>query len=408
MAEKTIFCPHCNQELSIDEQYLGMEVECPICNKTFAATEKKIAVAPVTTQAEPEVANKVLLYLLGKQSVALAKNILNFAAPKVKSMMSTVADNINNRNDNSDTSDSSDDRVILSSFFEKVKPESDLESVVDMLCFNFMTAKQFAAFNRVKATDHEYWKNLDILKRFGKDTSQLVAEPQMLTEPVMAVAKSDNVDPKAAYFVDQTGEWHLANSLVYITKLYTFEDQLFAYRAIWDYASQCVWNEDTEAFFFTDITNISTSTVYGSAIERILPSSTIPRSLYGFGLLIGLLVMGIGGCASTDKLGQAIAVGFLLILFFLAIAFIVYFLMIKRRKRSVRRLERFDIQSSSGSAFSISILSDDWLKIKRNLYHKKANWMEGVIQDYTTRSEEEKIIHAIRKMIEEKKVSVNE
>ena len=34
--------------------------------------------------------------------------------------------------------------------------------------------------------------------------------------------------------------------------------------------------------------------------------------------------------------------------------------------------------------------------------------MEGVIQDYTTRSEEEKIIHAIRKMIEEKKVSVNE
>ena len=67
----------------------------------------------------------------------------------------------------------------------------------------------------------------------------------------------------------------------------------------------------------------------------------------------------------------------------------------------------FDIQSSSGSAFSISMLSDEWLKIKRNLYHKKANWMEGVIQDYTTRSEEEKIIHAIRKMIEEKKVANN-
>ena len=176
----------------------------------------------------------------------------------------------------------------MSSFFEKVKPESDLESVVDMLCFNFMTAKQFAAFNRVKATDHEYWKNLDILKRFGKDTSQLVAEPQMLIEPVMAVPKSDNIDPKAAYFVDQTGEWHLANSLVYITKLYTFEDQLFAYRAIWDYASQCVWNEDTEAFFFTDITNISTSTIYGSAIERILPSKMIlaAAAIIGFVLFI--------------------------------------------------------------------------------------------------------------------------
>jgi hypothetical protein len=50
------------------------------------------------------------------------------------------------------------------------------------------------------------------------------------------------------------------------------------------------------------------------------------------------------------------------------------------------------------------MVSEEWLKIKRNLYHKKANWMEGV----TTRSEEEKIIHAIRKMIEEKKVALNE
>ena len=406
MAEKTIFCPHCNQELSIDEQFLGMEVECPICNKTFAATEKKIAVAPVTAQAEPEVANNVSLNLLGKQGVDLAKNILNFAAPKVKSMMSTVADNINNRNDNSDTSDSSDDRVILSSFFEKVKPESDLESVVDMLCFNFMTAKQFAAFNRVKATDHEYWKNLDILKRFGKDTSQLVAEPQMLTEPVMAVAKSDNVDPKAAYFVDQTGEWHLANSLVYITKLYTFEDQLFAYRAIWDYASQCVWNEDTEAFFFTDITNISTSTVYGSAIERILPSKMIVAVAMIIGIMLLMVCCIIAAC--NDDFSGILVLGFILCVVSIFIGILINISKTKRRKRSVRRLEMFDIQSSSGSTFSISMLSDEWLKIKRNLYHKKANWMEGVIQDYTTRSEEEKIIHAIRKMIEEKKVSGNE
>jgi hypothetical protein len=371
-----------------------MEVECPTCNKTFAATEKKIAAVPVTAQAEPEVANNVSIKQLGKQGADLAKNILNFAATKAKPMMSTVADNINNGNDNSDTSDSSDDRVILSSFFEKVKPESDLESVVDMLCFNFMTAKQFAAFNRVKAIDHEYWKNLDILKRFGKNTSQLVAEPQMLTEPVMAVPKSDNVEPKVAYFVDKEGDWHLANSLVYITKLYTFENQLFAYRAVWDYTSQCVWHEDTEAFFFTDITNISTSTVYGSAVERILPSKKVPAALVVLGILLGIITMAVGYAV----------IGFLIILFFVGIAAISYYLMIKKRKRSVRRLEMFDIQSSSGSTFSISMVSEEWLKIKRNLYHKKANWMEGV----TTRSEEEKIIHAIRKMIEEKKVALNE
>ena len=116
------------------------------------------------------------------------------------------------------------------------------------------------------------------------------------------------------------------------------------------------------------------------------------------GILLGIITMAV----------ENVGMGFLVILILVGIAAISYFLMIKKRKRSVRRLEMFDIQSSSGSTFSISMISDEWLKIKRNLYHKKANWMEGVIQDYTTRSEEEKIIHAIRKMIEEKKVSVNE
>ena len=404
MAEKTIFCPHCNQELSIEEQYLGMEVECPTCNKNFTAVEKKtVSIPNAAVQAPATSSSNESLKQLGKQGVDLAKNILNFSALKVKSMISSVVDNIDNNNN---TTDSNDDRVILSSFFEKVKPESDLESIVDMLCFNFMTYKQFAAFERVREADHEYWKNLDILKRFGKDSAKLVAEPQMLIEPVMAVAKSDNVDPKAAYFVDQTGEWHLANSLVYITKLYTFEDQLFAYRAIWDYASQCVWNEDTEAFFFTDITNISTSTVYGSAIERILPSKMIVAVAMIIGIML-LMVCCIIAAFNDDSLG-VVVLGFILCVVSIFIGILINISKTRKRKRSVRRLERFDIQSSSGSAFSISILSDEWLKIKRNLYHKKSNWMEGVIQDYTTRSEEEKIIHAIRKMIEEKKVSVNE
>ena len=405
MADQIISCPHCNQELSIAEEYLGMEVSCPTCNQTFAAAEKKAAAIPVAAVQTPAAANgNESFKQLGKQGVDIAKNILNFSAPKVKSMISSIVDNTGNSNN---TIDSSDDRVILSSFFEKVKPESNLESVVDMLCFNFMTYKQFAAFERVREADHEYWKNLDILKRFGKDSSQLVAEPQMLIEPVMAVAKSDNIDPKAAYFVDQTGEWHLANSLVYITKLYTFEDQLFAYRAIWDYASQCVWNEDTEAFFFTDITNISTNTIYGSAIERILPSKMILAAAAIIGFVLFMFFCVIAFCSNDDSWDTAL-IGFILCIVSIFIGNLIYFSKIKRRKRSVRRLERFDIQSSSGSIFSISMVSNEWLKIKRNLYNKKSNWMEGVIQDYTTRSEEEKIIHAIRKMIEEKKIAANE
>ena len=400
MAEKIISCPHCNQELSLAEEYMGMEVSCPTCNKTFTATEKKAAAIQVAAVQTPAAANSdESLKQLGKQGVDIAKNILKRAAKKVQSHIA--------ENNSNDTDDSTEDRVILSSFFEKVRPESNLESVVDMRLFNFMTHKQFAAFERVRETDHEYWRNLDILKRFGKDSSQLVAEPKMLTEPVMAVAKSDNTEPKIAYFVDKNGEWHLANSLVYITKLYTFEDQLFAYRAIWDYASQCVWNEDTEAFFFTDITNISTSTVYGSAIERILPSKIILAAAAIIGVVLFIVFCIIDFCSDDDH-GNTALIGFLLCIVSIFIGNLIYFSKTKRRKRSVRRLERFDIQSSSGNIFSISMVSNEWLKIKRNLYNKKSNWMEGVIQDYTTRSEEEKIIHAIRKMIEEKKIAANE
>ena len=42
MAEKTIFCPHCNEELALDEEYLGMEVECPVCQKAFVAQQKPL------------------------------------------------------------------------------------------------------------------------------------------------------------------------------------------------------------------------------------------------------------------------------------------------------------------------------------------------------------------------------
>lgn len=33
MAEKIINCPNCQQQLSIDEQYMGMEVECPFLQR---------------------------------------------------------------------------------------------------------------------------------------------------------------------------------------------------------------------------------------------------------------------------------------------------------------------------------------------------------------------------------------
>lgn len=39
MAEKIIQCPHCQENLSLDEEYIGIEVECPVCNTAFVAEE---------------------------------------------------------------------------------------------------------------------------------------------------------------------------------------------------------------------------------------------------------------------------------------------------------------------------------------------------------------------------------
>ena len=37
MAEKNIKCPHCNSELTLDEELMGVEVTCPVCNQNFVA-----------------------------------------------------------------------------------------------------------------------------------------------------------------------------------------------------------------------------------------------------------------------------------------------------------------------------------------------------------------------------------
>ena len=39
MAEFNTKCPHCNAELEVQDEWLGMEVECPICKQAFAVTK---------------------------------------------------------------------------------------------------------------------------------------------------------------------------------------------------------------------------------------------------------------------------------------------------------------------------------------------------------------------------------
>jgi hypothetical protein len=66
----------------------------------------------------------------------------------------------------------------------------------------------------------------------------------------------------------------------------------------------------------------------------------------------------------------------------------------KKVERIYRSSETFTITASSGRCISATIVCNEW--------------MEANNVTYAQRSDGEKTIHAIRKMIEEKKVALNE
>ena len=363
MAEQNIKCPHCNSELTLAEEYIGMEVTCPICSKSFVAAPPP----PVVKVVQPAV---------------------------------TVADA---------PASNLGDRRILQKYFDVIPAESALEEQDNFNLCHFVTQKTYQAFLNVRQMDHDYWTNLDILDRYGQNWSQLVSEPQILTEPVIGLSKTDQMDAKAkvAIFSGQDGEWNLVTNLVYITKIYTFEDQLFVYEAVWDYALGCVWREDTQAFFFKDITNMSTNTIYGSAVQIMTDTPQKKPGLI-FGLVLSAVVMVASfAYAAAEKSVTGLLLGVAAVIVLIVLLSNMPKQQVQKRKRSVRRIEQFNIASSSGNSLSISMVSKDWLTVKKNIHARKANWFDGIEQDYTQRSEAEKIIQSIRKMIEEKKVAAD-
>ena len=42
MAEFITKCPHCNAELQVQNEWIGMEVECPQCKKMFVIQENSL------------------------------------------------------------------------------------------------------------------------------------------------------------------------------------------------------------------------------------------------------------------------------------------------------------------------------------------------------------------------------
>lgn len=54
MAQFTTKCPHCGAELSVADEWVGMEVECPACKQRFTVSREAVPVArPVPVAAAP-------------------------------------------------------------------------------------------------------------------------------------------------------------------------------------------------------------------------------------------------------------------------------------------------------------------------------------------------------------------
>ena len=51
MAEFITKCPHCNNDLQVQDEWIGMEVECPLCHKMFAINKSSAQVETEKTEA---------------------------------------------------------------------------------------------------------------------------------------------------------------------------------------------------------------------------------------------------------------------------------------------------------------------------------------------------------------------
>lgn len=461
MAEITIFCPHCNQELSIDEQYLSMEVECPTCNKNFTV-EIAPAETPALSPAKNSPGNLINkgkeLTLNAVENTSLVKDPLSKLMDKGTELVQTFAENttpvknvvqndsilIKNNQDEPDPgyADEQIMKMTLDQFKQTVSRTScgiaffvllvgilagsiarhlpfwngllmglfwgvllggiyfvvkfcfwigsshkkhkkrdlvreyfsmhntaevgidlgskilsfvedniPLVNIIPIIIKGITESKmkKFCRFREpiyddVQQVDMEFLENLDVLSRFGKNMNQLVSPMQTLFSPAF-----DGVDNLRdfSFVVSQEDSIYRYN-LEEVTKIYTFEDQLFVYTGVWSYAIGKMISEKTEAFFFKDITDIKTESSFK------IHTKYEPK-----------------GCLSIiiPWLGKPIET--------------VY-----------KESESFILTSASGNAVGLNIGFEDAILVTG--------------ASYTQRNDNEKIIHAIRKMIEEKKVSINE
>lgn len=186
--------------------------------------------------------------------------------------------------DNSDLSSRRDSiylescRKILRNFFLTVNRQKSffdfiltVGSCITIIPIIFLIIRHFIipkpsqiidTFRKLKINDSKFIRGIDILPRFGKKTTQLVGPSVTLFSPAIEDHDDDEFSYKCELLENDDDSVEYIYTTESVTKVYTFPDQLFIYHGIWDYTGGRFVHEETDAFFFKDITNISTEHEY--------------------------------------------------------------------------------------------------------------------------------------------------
>ena len=440
-----VSCPHCGGMCEIDQNFVGQEVACPYCHKGFnvppvqenSSPDERIASqqpekrGPSEITRSPKLTIPSLMQSAKKNTAAgIGKFSLKIDPLKNSSseeesepdtdesaeLAALVAQATDSARSEPDTDESSEleeniaeHRRALAKFFataEAVKSTwgligNILTNYLKFALFPFFLIKWFFAilsspsgdilsrYKFIQHNDQTKLEKLNILERYGKHIDQLVASPQTLFSPAIDYESIKNNDGSKFHYAIYSDQKNFIYSLEEVTKLYTFEDQLFVFKAYWDYTTGELFSESSEAFFFKDITDISTQSSY----ERVWKKRSNPKvqKILKWIICVSFLLMWISLFLSAG-IGEGFLMVVLLCLIVFAISLILFYSP-KKTSYRVKRSETFVITASSGNHIGMSILCDEWIAAK-----------EGNI---TKRSNADQIIQSIRKMIEEKKVAAD-
>ena len=394
-------CPHCQEEYELDASALGQEFECPNCQQNFIAERAlpEVKGPQMTIRRRP--VQEPRQETFQPSGTEFQEPGYGYSRGEEEAKRALFAQY----------------RVALAQFFARAEAAKTIGGVVAGLLsgvFAFLTwpitiarlilsaflnpsDKILAIFRQVQQGDKQDLENLDVLPRYGKSRRQLVAPEQTLFSPAIGYGTDDDDESKSDgpsfKFAVTANEKVFIYSLEEFVKLYIFEDQLFVFKAYWDYTTGELFSESSEAFFFKDITNISTQSSYEYVQKKLSWQEFFQKNVAT--LLLLMVIFGILLFVGILLLVNQGVPGVLLLLFgsiiFIAIIAIMYGF--SSKKVLVKRSETFAIAASSGCSIGVTILCDDWIEAK-----------EGSV---TERNDSEKIIQAIRKMIEEKKVAAD-